>query len=243
MMLYDVQTQRNALETSRRIADQGWAADASNFPYLVNSFMNWEIRLNHITTSMNGCSSIRKNGLLCFSESLKINSEIASMLNAAQISYSDGCFYKNSGESRAPIQSDLLRGIHREDCVNAFLFHSDQMDEYDKSPDVLRKIAHSNVPRMKKVLICWEKEACPYEVLFSVSPQDIDVIARYYASTEDTIEDLARALIEICSDIAEGRPPAHGVLPVALKRQVKIPPCKLTIQPLVKNGSQQSHPN
>lgn len=236
-MQYNVQSQSDAQNTLNKIKEQGWNLSPLSNPISMDSFRSWKIRLSHITTSMNGCSSIQKRGLTCFSEALTFDSEITTMLNAARIKYIDGSFYcKTYSGSYLPIQSDWLGGISREDCVNAFLFHAEQMDEYDKSPDVLRKIAKSGIPQMKGILKNWEDEAHPYEVLFDVSPQDIDIVTGEYAHNENTLEELLGSLITICRDIAEGYIPAHGVLPVALKQHVKIPASKLTIRPLCRDG-------
>lgn len=231
-MLYNVQTQIEAQNTLNIIGLQRESKITSpDFARIEDSFKDWKILLSHITTSTNNCKSVKENGLFGFSGALNCDSEFAKILEIAQIVYKDGVFYcKASDGTCAPIVSDFLCGISREDCVNAFLFHADQMDEYDRSPDVLRKIAHSGNIKMQNILKKWEREAKPYEVSFCVSPFDIDVVTGYYASNEDAIGELFHALCDICLDIANGRLPFHYSLPVALKPQVSISPSELNIK-------------
>lgn len=238
---YNIINPEQSNATFHRTIDSEGIAFALRSEEAAEAFLRgMSFELMHVTTSSTNCSGQLKKGLLPMSSVLRDrNSELGFKLASLGYYLSEDCaFVDREGNTYVYTDSqEAIRALSREDCVNAYLYCSGNIDGYDQSPEILRKL--SSARRYDQNLACavseWEETAKPYCIYFCVPFSDIDVISGLYAEKEEyQATSLLTSLITAAKDLGEGA--VHDNIAVSLKPGVTIPSSSLTIEPLSSPG-------
>lgn len=234
MIRYNIQTANAARKLYAELTESS-IVDNESCSRLVNAFRGQEIQIvcRHLTSSIDGCSSIKEKGLVGWSDVMSDKTtHLSRVLAENGIFYADDrLVYKSGGQTIDLISAIDLRHLQIDDCINAYL-HCGKNDEgYSKSPEILRSLANSlSCNHLSKMVNSWEEGAEPYCVEFSVTPNDIDVITGQYSANRDDLSCMSKALSNLLLDVIENRYPYNH--PVILKKGVTIPPGRLIISKL-----------
>lgn len=231
MIRYNIQTVNAARKLYAELTESSIVDDES-YSRLVNAFRGQKIQIvcRHLTSSIDGCSSIKEKGLVGWSDVMSDKTtHLSRVLAEIGIFYTDDRLVYKSGDRKKDLTSVIgLRHLQIDDCINAYLHCSKNDEGYSKSPEILRSLANSlSCNCLSKMVNSWEEGAEPYCAEFSVSPNDIDVITDWYSANSDDLSCMNKALSNLLLDVIENRYPRNH--PVILKKGVTIPPNRLII--------------
>lgn len=208
--------------------------DKSYYGKFPPHYENWTFVFSHITTSANGCRSIKENGILDLVETYKnTESELRTFLDshgvyidltAKTLEYDRNRYdisYRTPTYEEEIVKSILGLKLWKKYVINVFLVNNDPDIVYrgdvHERPEILRDIDNILGTTFVKE---WTSTHTPYEIIAITSGENI-----VYDNCPEDEEDLRDMIyLQEAYDIACGNKSQHAV---ELKEHIQIPPSQI----------------